>query len=86
MRRDAASPTCTGRPRAEPDAHFELTARAAEIRLSSGRIVHALTYNGTSPGPELRVRQGDLVEVVLRNDDVDRGRDHPLARRRRSER
>ena len=70
----------------EPDVRFELTARAAEIRLSSGRIVHALTYNGTSPGPELRVRQGDLVEVVLRNDDVYRGRDHPLARRRRSER
>ena len=57
----------------EPDARFELTARAAEIRLSSGRIVHALTYNGTSPGPELRVRQGDLVEVVLRNDDVAEG-------------
>ncbi len=57
----------------EPDVRFELTARAAEIRLSSGRIVHALTYNGTSPGPELRVRQGDLVEVVLRNDDVSEG-------------
>jgi FtsP/CotA-like multicopper oxidase with cupredoxin domain len=57
----------------EPDVRFELTARVAEIRLSSGRIVHALTYNGTSPGPELRVRQGDLVEVVLRNDDVTEG-------------
>jgi FtsP/CotA-like multicopper oxidase with cupredoxin domain len=57
----------------EPDFHFELTARAADIQLSSGRVVHALTFNGTSPGPELRVRQGDLVEVVLRNDDVDAG-------------
>jgi FtsP/CotA-like multicopper oxidase with cupredoxin domain len=57
----------------KPDVRFELTARRAEIRLSSGRIVHALTYNGTSPGPELRVRQGDLVEVVLRNDDVAEG-------------
>ena len=56
-----------------PDARFELTARAADIRLSSGRVVHALTFNGTSPGPELRVRQGDLVEVVLRNADVDVG-------------
>ena len=56
-----------------PDARFELTARAADIRLSSGRVVHALTFNGTSPGPELRVRQGDLVEVVLRNADIDVG-------------
>jgi len=53
-----------------PDARFDLTARAADIHLSSGRIVHALTFDGTSPGPELRVRQGDLVEVVLRNEDV----------------
>ena len=56
-----------------PDARFELTARAADIRLSSGRVVHALTFDGTSPGPELRVEQGDLVEVVLRNDDVEDG-------------
>jgi FtsP/CotA-like multicopper oxidase with cupredoxin domain len=56
-----------------PDARFELTARAADIRLSSGRVVHALTFDGKSPGPELRVTQGDLVEVVLRNDDVEDG-------------
>ena len=61
-------------PRAgRPDRRFELSARAADIRLSSGRIVHALTYNGISPGPELRVRKGDLVEVILRNDDVASG-------------
>jgi FtsP/CotA-like multicopper oxidase with cupredoxin domain len=56
-----------------PDARFELTAKSADVRLTSRRVVHALTFNGTSPGPELRVRQGDLVEVVLRNDDVDQG-------------
>ena len=54
----------------EPDARFELAAGATDIQLSSGRVVHALTFNGISPGPELRVRQGDLVEVVLRNNDV----------------
>jgi FtsP/CotA-like multicopper oxidase with cupredoxin domain len=57
-------------PTGVPDSRFELTARAADLHLSSGRVVHALTFNGTSPGPELRVRQGDLVEVVLRNQDV----------------
>jgi FtsP/CotA-like multicopper oxidase with cupredoxin domain len=56
-----------------PDVRFELTARAADIQLSSGRVVHALTFNGTSPGPELRVHEGDLVEVALRNADVDDG-------------
>ncbi len=56
-----------------PDARFELTAKAADIRLSGGRVVHALTFDGMSPGPELRVHQGDLVEVRLRNADVDQG-------------
>ncbi|MGH3134943.1 MAG: multicopper oxidase family protein [Gaiellaceae bacterium] len=56
-----------------PDARFELTAMGATIRLASGRAVEALTFNGSSPGPELRVKEGDLVEVTLRNDDVDQG-------------
>src|SRR5262245_65056967 len=60
-------------PPGTPDRRFELTARAADVHLSSGRIVHALTFNGTAPGPELRVRQGDLVEVVLANEDVEQG-------------
>ena len=63
----------TGPSDGTPDDHFELTARAADVPLASGRVVHALAFNGRSPGPELRVRQGDLVEVVLRNDDVDQG-------------
>ena len=59
----------TGRP----DARFALVARRAEIRLASGKAVDALTFNGMSPGPELRVREGDLVEVVLTNEDVEAG-------------
>jgi len=56
-----------------PDARFALTARSAAIRLASGRTIAALTFNGRSPGPELRVRQGDDVEVVLENEDVEQG-------------
>ena len=66
-----------------PDARFELTARKAKIHLSSGRTIDALTFTSAAPptppgllhtsGPELRVKQGDLVEVVLRNEDVDDG-------------
>ena len=44
-----------------------------DLRLASGRTVRGLTFNGTSPGPELRVRQGDLVEVELANADVQQG-------------
>jgi len=56
-----------------PDAKFTLTAKSATIRLGSGRAVEALTFDGRSPGPELRVRQGDLVEVTLENEDVAQG-------------
>ena len=57
----------------EPDASYTLTARRATIELASGRRVDALTFDGRSPGPELRVRQGDLVEVTLENDDIEQG-------------
>jgi FtsP/CotA-like multicopper oxidase with cupredoxin domain len=61
-------------PRAgTPDARFTLTAQQATIELASGRPVEALTFDGRSPGPELRVRQGDLVEVTLENEDVEQG-------------
>jgi FtsP/CotA-like multicopper oxidase with cupredoxin domain len=63
-----------GGPRAGvADAAFTLTAQQAEIELASGRRIDALTFNGTSPGPELRVRQGDLVEVALVNEDIGGG-------------
>ena len=47
--------------------------RRATIRLASGRTVAGLAFNGRSPGPELRVQQGDDVEVVLGNEDVEDG-------------
>jgi FtsP/CotA-like multicopper oxidase with cupredoxin domain len=56
-----------------PDARFTLTAEQGTITLPSGRTIDALTFDGKSPGPELRVRHGDLVEVTLRNEDVDSG-------------
>jgi FtsP/CotA-like multicopper oxidase with cupredoxin domain len=57
----------------DPDARFTLRARRATIELGSGRVVEALTFDGRSPGPELRVRQGDLVEVTLVNEDLPQG-------------
>jgi FtsP/CotA-like multicopper oxidase with cupredoxin domain len=62
-----------GPQKGSPDAEFTLTARQATVELASGREVDALTFDGRSPGPELRVRQGDLVEVTLVNEDVPPG-------------
>jgi FtsP/CotA-like multicopper oxidase with cupredoxin domain len=60
-------------PTGKPDASFTLTASHSEVRLASGYRVDALTFNARSPGPELRVKHGDLVEVALVNEDVASG-------------
>jgi FtsP/CotA-like multicopper oxidase with cupredoxin domain len=60
-------------PTGVPQRRFTLTAAAGTVRLASGRTVDALLFNGTVPGPELRVRRGDLVEVTLRNKNVSDG-------------
>lgn len=51
---------------AEHVKSFHLTTRAVQLNIG-GTMVDAWTYNGTSPGPTLRVNQGDLVEVQLTN-------------------
>lgn len=47
---------------------FTLRARAAEWNIGTARAVRALTYDGTVPGPMLRVKEGDLVRVALINE------------------
>jgi FtsP/CotA-like multicopper oxidase with cupredoxin domain len=46
---------------------FHLFAKEGELELCPGATVHALTYNGQSPGPTIRVAVGDAVRVVLHN-------------------
>jgi len=60
-------------PHGVPDVRIRLVAQAPEIRLPSGRQIRALTFDRHVPGPELRVREGDLVEVTLVNRDVHDG-------------
>ncbi|WP_338068727.1 multicopper oxidase family protein [Paenibacillus nanensis] len=62
----------TGDLAAPADRKFELVAQQQKIRLSSGAVVDAWTYNGEL-APELRVRYGDMVEVKLVNKDIDAG-------------
>ncbi|MGY1434608.1 multicopper oxidase family protein [Streptomyces reniochalinae] len=57
----------------KPDRRFTLTATDRTRHLASGEKVAALAFNGRLPGPELRVRRGELVEVVLVNRDVEGG-------------
>lgn len=55
------------------DASFTLVAQQAQVRLQSGKTVDAWTYNGKAPGPELRLKQGQLVEITLKNKDIAEG-------------
>ena len=52
---------------------YSLTARTATVRLPSGRRVQAWTYDGQVPGPPITATAGDLIEVTLRNTDIDDG-------------
>lgn len=56
-----------------PDRKFTLTAQKQTIALGSGKKVDAWTYNGQLPGPELRMKRGELVEVTLINRDIEVG-------------
>ena len=46
---------------------FEITAAPADVPLGEGRITKMWAYNGTVPGPTLRVRLGDIVRVRFTN-------------------
>ena len=47
---------------------FRLTARAVKWEILPGVRVTAWTYNGTVPGPEIRVPYGQKVRVLVEND------------------
>ena len=47
---------------------FELTAEEIGWEIMPGTTVRAWAYNGQMPGPEIRVREGDLVRITLRNE------------------
>jgi hypothetical protein len=47
---------------------FDLTARAVRWNILDNVIVTAWTYNGSVPGPMIRVTEGDKVRIVLKNE------------------
>jgi FtsP/CotA-like multicopper oxidase with cupredoxin domain len=47
---------------------FELTTKAVRWEIVDGVAVTAFTYNGTVPGPMIRVTEGDQIRVVVKNE------------------
>ncbi|MBD0292639.1 MAG: multicopper oxidase family protein [Jiangellaceae bacterium] len=71
---DAVPVTELTEPRTGPaDVAVTLVARQEMIRLASGQAVEGYTLNHSSPGPEVRARQGELVEVTLVNESISDG-------------
>lgn len=71
--RDKSLAMLTGPRDREPDRKFLLTAEKKTIELRPGQPFEAWTYNGQVPGPELRIKQGELVEITLVNQDIEDG-------------
>ena len=46
---------------------FTLTAEEIDWEIMPGTTIRAWAYNGQMPGPEIRVHEGDLVRITLRN-------------------
>jgi FtsP/CotA-like multicopper oxidase with cupredoxin domain len=59
-------------PSVPVDRRFTLVAQQKEIVLQSGKKLKAWTYNGQL-APELRVKQGEMVQVKLINRDIAKG-------------
>ncbi|MCB9589199.1 MAG: multicopper oxidase family protein [Polyangiaceae bacterium] len=67
-----ASEVALAYPKAAPVAasvrHFGLRASTTRLNMIDGRALSVWAYNGQVPGPILRVRLGEKVEVQFRND------------------
>lgn len=50
------------------EVHIELTTKEVIAEMAPGVYVNYWTFDGTVPGPFLRVREGDTVELTLHND------------------
>ncbi|XOK62191.1 multicopper oxidase family protein [Paenibacillus elgii] len=57
----------------EPVREYQLTAAQHETKIDNGQTEQVWTFNGLTPGPEIRVTEGDRVRVVLKNTDIQEG-------------
>ncbi|HEY6810941.1 MAG TPA: multicopper oxidase domain-containing protein, partial [Propionibacteriaceae bacterium] len=56
-------------PAGPADVRVDLVTRQQVLSIG-GRSIAGFTVNGTSPGPEIQAKQGQLIEVQLRNESV----------------
>src|SRR5215831_20228281 len=61
-------PPATGR-RAPMVVHVDLSSTVTEIGLPNGARYKAWTFNDHAPGPFIRARVGDTLEVTITNND-----------------
>ena len=47
---------------------FELTCQKVQWEVEVGKRIEAWTYNGVVPGPQIRVREGERVRIVVKNE------------------
>src|SRR5215211_8674592 len=47
---------------------FNLTCQVVQWEVTPGKLVEAWTYNGVTPGPEIRVTEGDKVRINVTNE------------------
>ena len=52
---------------ADGTKEFDITAKITDWEVEPGKTVKAWTYNGTVPGPTIKVQPGDKVRIVLDN-------------------
>ena len=48
-------------------AHFSLRIAPVKLELSPGQTIQTIGYNGSVPGPLLRVKEGQQVTVDVQN-------------------
>lgn len=51
--------------------NIEMTAQVTDVEISEGVFYNAWTFNGTVPGPVIRVKEGDTLNFTLSNMDSD---------------
>jgi FtsP/CotA-like multicopper oxidase with cupredoxin domain len=62
-----AFPSLLGAQQKKTVREFLFSASPAKVNLGAGPDFTAWTYNGQVPGPEIRVEEGEIIRVVLKN-------------------
>lgn len=57
-----------GSPQVLTGTKFTLTAKESHLMVNETNMRTAMTFNGTVPGPQIRVKLGDEVEITLKNE------------------